>query len=61
MEKAVRLYFSIFFLLVVFGMVMVFNVNMFNVSSAEASLLVQIRGLVVNFPQHAAVMPRIGD
>ena len=49
MEKAVRLYFSIFFLLVVFGMVMVFNVNMFNVSSAEASLLVQIRGLVVNF------------
>ena len=49
MEKAVRLYFSIFFLLVVFGMVMVFNVKMFNVPSAEAALLPQIRGLVINF------------
>ena len=49
MEKAVRLYFSIFFLLVVFGMVMVFNVKMFNVPSAEAALLPQIRGLIINF------------
>ncbi|MBR4490342.1 FtsW/RodA/SpoVE family cell cycle protein [bacterium] len=49
MEKAVRIYFSIFFLLVAFGMVMVFNVKMFNVSSAEAALLPQIRGLVINF------------
>jgi cell division protein FtsW len=49
MEKAVKLYFSIFFLLVVFGMVMVFNVKMFNVPSAEASLLPQIRGFIVNF------------
>ena len=49
MEKVVKLYFSIFFLLVVFGMVMVFNVNVFNVPSAEASLVPQIRGLVVNF------------
>ena len=49
MEKAVRLYFSIFFLLVAFGMVMVFNVKMFNVPSAEAALWPQIRGLVINF------------
>jgi Bacterial cell division membrane protein len=49
MEKAVKIYFSIFFLLVVFGMVMVFNVKMFNVPSAEASLLPQIRGFIFNF------------
>ncbi|MBO4698001.1 FtsW/RodA/SpoVE family cell cycle protein [bacterium] len=49
MEKAVKLYFSIFFLLVVFGMVMVFNIKMFNVPSAEAAVFPQIRSLVVNF------------
>ena len=49
MEKAVKLYFSIFFLLVVFGMVMVFNIKMFKVPSAEAALWPQIRGLIVNF------------
>ena len=49
MEKVVKLYFSIFFLLVVFGMVMVFNIKMFKVPSAEAELWYQIRGLVVNF------------
>ena len=49
MEKAVKLYFSTFFLLVVFGMVMVFNIRMFNVPSAEAVLFQQIRALVVNF------------
>lgn len=49
MEKAVKLYFSIFFLLVVFGMVMVFNIRMFNVPSAETAFVPQIRALVVNF------------
>ena len=49
MERAVKLYFSIFFFLVVFGMVMVFNIRMFNVPSAEAAFSQQIRGLVFNF------------
>ena len=49
MEKLVRAYFSIFFLLVIFGMVMVFNIRMFNVSSAELFLFPQIKSLAVNF------------
>ena len=49
METAAKIYFSIFFLLVVFGMVMVFNINMVNVSSVNASLVPQIRTLLFNF------------
>ncbi len=49
MESAAKVYFSIFFLLVVFGMVMVFNINMFNVSSANAALFPQMRSLIFNF------------
>lgn len=49
MERAVKLYFAIFFSLVVFGMVMVFNIRMFNVPSAEAAFSQQIRGLIFNF------------
>jgi cell division protein FtsW len=46
--RALKLYFSIFFFLVVFGMVMVFNVRLFNVSDVQGALFPLLKGLALN-------------
>jgi len=48
MTKAVKIYFSIFFLLVIFGTVMVFNIRVFNVQSVDQSVFPILRSLVIN-------------
>jgi len=48
MTRAVKLYFSIFFFIVVFGMVMVFNIRLFNVSDIGISFFPIIRSLAIN-------------
>ncbi len=48
MTKPVKIYFSIFFLLVIFGTVMVFNIRVFNVPSVNQSFVPIIRSLVIN-------------
>ena len=48
MTRAVKLYFSIFFFIVVFGMVMVFNIRLFNVSNVNSSLVPILRSLGIN-------------
>ncbi len=49
MEKALRAYFGLFFLLAVFGMVMVFNIRVFTVSQPEAQVYSILRAQVLNF------------
>lgn len=48
MTRALKLYFSIFFFLVVFGMVMVFNIRLFNVSDVQGALFPLLKGLALN-------------
>jgi cell division protein FtsW len=48
MTKAVKLYFSIFFILVIFGTVMVFNIRVFNVPSVDDSVFPILRSLIIN-------------
>ena len=48
MTRALKLYFSIFFFLVIFGMVMVFNVRLFNVSDVQGSLFPLLKALALN-------------
>lgn len=49
MTRAIKLYFSIFFFLVVFGIVMVFNIKLFNVPDIDKALFPILKGLAVNF------------
>jgi cell division protein FtsW len=48
MTKPVKIYFSIFFLLVIFGTVMVFNIRVFNVPSVNESVVPILRSLIIN-------------
>ena len=48
MDRAAKIYFMIAFLLTVFGMVMVFDVKVFNSASADTIALVQLRSLWAN-------------
>jgi hypothetical protein len=49
MPKALKLYFMIFFSLVVFGMVMVFNVKIFSVSNPQISAFHILRTQLILF------------
>lgn len=55
MDRAAKTYFMIAFLLTVIGMIMVFNVKVFNSVSADEIALVQLRSLLLNMLIAAAV------
>ncbi len=48
MTRAFKLYFSIFFFLVIFGMVMVFNIRLFNASSVSDAAFPLLKNLALN-------------
>ncbi|HOW50804.1 MAG TPA: putative peptidoglycan glycosyltransferase FtsW [bacterium] len=48
MPRSVKFYFALFFLLVMFGMVMVFNIKVFVVNRPDAQVLSILRGQILN-------------
>ncbi len=48
MPRSVKFYFGLFFLLVMFGMVMVFNIKVFVVSRPDAQVFSILRGQILN-------------